>query len=222
MKELTTSLTQLRSQITGIVARRSFEAEQLEHHRARMLEIEAIKADLVKTLTLIDQTIGVVSANGIGRIETTVTEGLRLVFNDPTLAFRILKAEGTRGSSYYIEGGTTCFAGAPVSSRFAARRYMRKTQSLVGKHPKPCRRAGTTSTRTSLEPGCSIASPSAPKDPERRSGTQWLHGGRIDLSSCPFSAGCRTSRRALTTAQIIHSSLLTRMARSNPKTKHRW
>jgi DNA repair ATPase RecN len=80
-----------------------FEQDALARHKRRMGELEEEKVLTVKAVALIDKAIGVVSANGVGRMESTVTNGLRLIFGDPQLAFRVLKKEGKQGNSYYIE-----------------------------------------------------------------------------------------------------------------------
>jgi DNA repair ATPase RecN len=100
---LHTELIQTRSHLARIGQRRGYEVEQLEKQKKRMVEIEEEKTQLVKAVALIDGAIGVISANGIGKIETTVTNGLRLVFNDQDLAFKIFQKTGTQGNKYYIE-----------------------------------------------------------------------------------------------------------------------
>jgi len=52
---------------------------------------------------LIDKTIEVISANGIGRIEDSVTNGLQLVMANKAFSFKVLKKEGARGNSYAFE-----------------------------------------------------------------------------------------------------------------------
>lgn len=104
MSQLSTELTALRTRLDRVRQRLEFENQQSARIDARLAEIEAEKSALVKAVALIDKTIEVVSANGIGRIETTVTNGLRLVFDDPTLSMKVVKNEGKRGNSYEIIG----------------------------------------------------------------------------------------------------------------------
>lgn len=99
-----TELTALRTRMDRIHQRRDFERQAAERIEKRLKEIEEDKANLLKAVGLIDRAIEVISANGVGRIETTVSNGLRLVFEDPTLALKINKKEGARGNSYEIEG----------------------------------------------------------------------------------------------------------------------
>lgn len=95
-----TLLTTHRARLAGVHQRLEYENQQAARFEKRMAEIEAEKAELSKAVGLIDKAIEVISANGVGRIETTVTNGLRLVFDDPTLGLKILKKEGARGNSY--------------------------------------------------------------------------------------------------------------------------
>lgn len=104
MSELTQELTALRTRLDRVRQRLEFERQATRRIDTRLSEIESEKGDLVKAVALIDKTIEVVSANGIGRIESTVTNGLRLVFNDPTLSMKVVKNEGKRGNSYEIVG----------------------------------------------------------------------------------------------------------------------
>lgn len=104
MQNLTVSLTSLRTRMDGVTQNLDFEREQMKKLDARLAEIEVEKTALVKAVCLLDKTIEVVSSNGIGRIESTVTNGLRLVFDDPTLAMKVVKNEGKRGNSYEIVG----------------------------------------------------------------------------------------------------------------------
>jgi hypothetical protein len=104
MTELSTELTTLRSRLSRIHQRLEFERAASARIETRFTELEAEKSALVKAVALIDKTIEKVSANGIGRIETTVSNGLRLVFGDPTLSLKVNKKEGTRGNSYEIVG----------------------------------------------------------------------------------------------------------------------
>ncbi len=99
-----TELTTLRSRLSRVHQRLEFETAAVKKIEARLTEIEAEKAKLVKVVALIDKGIEIISANGVGRIETTVTNGMRLVFDDPSLALKIVKNSGARGSSYELVG----------------------------------------------------------------------------------------------------------------------
>jgi hypothetical protein len=73
--------------------------------------IEEEKADLQKALGLIDRCINLVSANGIGKIESIVTAGLQQVFKDEKdpLFFIVEKKDTARGYNYRLlcKQGTT-------------------------------------------------------------------------------------------------------------------
>lgn len=95
----------------------------LEHERRtinrltnRIAELKNESADLVKAVGLIDRCIEIVSANGIGKIESIVSGGLHQVFKDKTLGLVVEKKEGTRGYSYrlLIKHGDT--VGNPMES----------------------------------------------------------------------------------------------------------
>ena len=83
--------------------------QQLDNERATIVrlsnKIERLKdesAQLVKAVTLIDKAIEVVSANGIGKIESIVSGGLHQVFKDKTLGLVVEKKETARGYSYRL------------------------------------------------------------------------------------------------------------------------
>lgn len=97
-------LVALRTSLGSVHQRLSFERQTALKLQARMDEIEREKTLLIKAVGLIDRAIVVISSNGIGRIEKTVTEGLQLVFHDPTLAFKVIKKEGAGGNRYELEG----------------------------------------------------------------------------------------------------------------------
>lgn len=95
----------------------------LEHERRtinrltnRIAELKNESADLVKAVGLIDRCIEIVSANGIGKIESIVSGGLHQVFKDKTLGLVVEKKEGARGYSYrlLIKHGDT--VGNPMDS----------------------------------------------------------------------------------------------------------
>ena len=98
-----TELTSTRANLAHIHQRFAYETEQAGRIQDKLVVLGAEKMMLVKAVALIDKTIEVISANGINRIESTVTNGLRLVFADSDLAFKVIKKEGTRGNSYSLE-----------------------------------------------------------------------------------------------------------------------
>ena len=68
--------------------------------QTRIKQLETEKAELVKAVGLIDRCTQVLSANGIGKIESVVSKGLQLVYDDPTMGFIVEKKEGAKGISY--------------------------------------------------------------------------------------------------------------------------
>lgn len=107
------------STVAAIKQRQEYEISTIARHTARIKTLESEKAELIKAVGVIDKCIEVVSANGIGKIEGIVTDGLRKVFEDNELAFVIDKKETARGISYRLlvkKGDTlgnpmTCFGG---------------------------------------------------------------------------------------------------------------
>ena len=101
---LQTELSSTRSLLAQVHQRFSYETEQAAKIQEKLTILGVEKTLLVKAVALIDRTIQVISANGIERIESTVTNGLRLVFPQRgDLAFKIIKKEGARGNSYALE-----------------------------------------------------------------------------------------------------------------------
>jgi|SRR5271166_3227988 len=70
--------------------------------KSKISTLEVEKTQLIKALGLLDRAIAIISANGIGKIETIVTGGLRLVFNDPQMGLIVEKMEGKRGNSFRL------------------------------------------------------------------------------------------------------------------------
>jgi len=89
---------------TSVKTRLDYEEQNLARLKGKILQIEQDKTQLVMALGLIDKAIGVISANGIGKIESIVTSGLRLVFSDqPDIAFVVEKKEtANRGNAYRL------------------------------------------------------------------------------------------------------------------------
>lgn len=73
-------------------------------------------AQLIKAVALIDRCIEIISANGIGKIESIVSGGLQKVFKDKTLGLVVEKKATARGYSYrlLIRHGSTI--GNPMTS----------------------------------------------------------------------------------------------------------
>jgi DNA repair ATPase RecN len=93
-----------KSGLSQVRQRLQFEQQRIEQTKSRIGLIGEEKSDLLKALALIDRAIAVVSANGIEKIESIVTSGMRLAFDDPTLGFKVVKKESARGNTYALEG----------------------------------------------------------------------------------------------------------------------
>ena len=97
----------------------SYEVSNIARLDDKVKRIEKEKADLQKALGLIDRAIEVISANGIGKIESIVTAGLQQVFKDEKepIFFIVEKKETARGYNYRLlcRQGTTI---GPIMTTF--------------------------------------------------------------------------------------------------------
>jgi DNA repair ATPase RecN len=103
MPALQTEIISTRSSLARIPQRRDYEREQSARIQQRMTALLMLKLLLVKAVALIGKTIEVIASNGIGQIEATVTNGLRLVLPERDIAFKVAKKEGARGNTYSFE-----------------------------------------------------------------------------------------------------------------------
>ena len=85
----------------GAEARRNALGEQLASQRATMQGIADRKAHNLKAVAVLDALIQRVAEQGVGRVESVVTQGLQLVFGEGT-ACVLEKKEGARGTTYRI------------------------------------------------------------------------------------------------------------------------
>jgi DNA repair exonuclease SbcCD ATPase subunit len=94
------------AQVSTVVGQinQQLEYEESSIHRLteRIKTLESEKVLLVKAVGLIDRCIQVISANGIGKIESIVSDGLRRVFDDPTLTLVVEKKSLARGNAYSL------------------------------------------------------------------------------------------------------------------------
>lgn len=93
-----------------------YEEQNLARLRAKISQIEIDKAQLVMAIGLIDRATQIISANGIGKIESVVSGGLQMVFNDKSIGLILNKKEGARGSSYELLLRQSDFVGKPTES----------------------------------------------------------------------------------------------------------
>jgi DNA repair exonuclease SbcCD ATPase subunit len=96
---------ELRQKVSFITSNRDFEEKNLTRLRGKVTKLEEDKLALVKVQALIDKGISVISANGIGKIESIVTGGLRAVFQNPDYRLVVEKKEGAKGNTYKLRIG---------------------------------------------------------------------------------------------------------------------
>jgi DNA repair exonuclease SbcCD ATPase subunit len=84
--------------------------------KIKISTLESEKAQLVKAVGLLDRAIAIISANGIGKIESIVTAGLQLVFHDPQMGLIVEKTEGKRGNSFRLLVRQGAVKGDPLDS----------------------------------------------------------------------------------------------------------
>ena len=101
-QEIANRLASFRSGADRIRQRLEYEAASVLRLQEKVLGLEEERLDLQKALALIDRAIEMVSAHGIGKMESIVTAGLRQVFDDPKLGFVVEKRETARGASYRL------------------------------------------------------------------------------------------------------------------------
>ncbi len=92
----------VRSTVDRLNQQLDYESSTIVRIGRRIKELEDEKAQLVKAVGLIDRCIQIISANGIGKIESIVSDGLRRVFNDPTLTLVVEKKSQARGNVYRL------------------------------------------------------------------------------------------------------------------------
>jgi len=113
---LVSRLGKVHAAVSSINQRLQYETATITRLSSRIKQLEEEKAQLVKAVGLLDRCVQVVSANGIGKIEGIVSDGLRRVFNNDHIGLLIEKKETARGNSYrlLIRKGDT--VGNPMDS----------------------------------------------------------------------------------------------------------
>lgn len=115
--ELVNRISAVRATLTRIDQQYEYETASIARFQSKLRQLESEKLQLVKAVALIDKTIQVVSANGIGKIESIVTGGLRAVFGkDSGLRLVVEKKETTRGNSYRLLVAQGDVVGNPMES----------------------------------------------------------------------------------------------------------
>lgn len=91
------------------------EREVLKRNQDRVTDLESQKVMNLKALAVIDKAIQVISANGIGRVESIVSDGLKLVF-DQDIKLIVERKEGVRGDSYRLMVQQGEVVGPPIDT----------------------------------------------------------------------------------------------------------
>ncbi len=99
------------------IVRNSLKTEEaiLLRNQKKIKELEDKKAMNVKALAVLDKAIQIISANGIGKIESIVSDGLNLVF-DQDLQLVLERKEGAKGDSYRIMVKQGDVIGPPIDT----------------------------------------------------------------------------------------------------------
>src|SRR5271157_6314564 len=99
---LVSRLGKVHATVSSIDQRLQYEAATITRLSARIKQLEEEKAMLVKAVGTLDRCVQIVSANGIGKIEGIVSDGLRRVFNNDHIGLLIEKKETARGNTYRL------------------------------------------------------------------------------------------------------------------------
>ena len=117
-QDLLQRATAFRAFCLQLSQRVSYEQSAILRLQDKVRCIESEVSDLRKALALIDRCIELVSATGIGKIESIVTGGLQQVFKDDRepISFLVEKKETARGYSYRL----LCKQGKTIGSPMVA------------------------------------------------------------------------------------------------------
>lgn len=99
---LVSRLGKVHATVSSVAQRLEYETATIARLTARIKQLEDEKAQLVKAVGTIDRCVQIVSANGIGKIEGIVSDGLRRVFGNKELGLFIEKKETARGNTYRL------------------------------------------------------------------------------------------------------------------------
>lgn len=101
---LVSRLGRVHATVSSIAQRLEYETATVARLSARIKQLEEEKTELVKCVGTIDRCVQIVSANGIGKIEGVVSDGLHRVFGNDQLDLFIEKKETARGNTYRLLG----------------------------------------------------------------------------------------------------------------------
>ena len=115
-QSLVSRLGKVHAVVSSIDQRLEYETTTITRLSSRIKQLEDEKGQLVKAVGTLDRCVQIVSANGIGKIEGIVTDGLRRVFGNEQIGLLVEKKETARGNSYrlLIQKGSTI--GNPMDS----------------------------------------------------------------------------------------------------------
>jgi DNA repair exonuclease SbcCD ATPase subunit len=99
---LVSRLGKVHTVVSSIDQRLQYESATISRLQSRIKQLEEEKAQLVKAVGTIDRCVQIVSANGIGKIEGIVSDGLRRVFGNDQIGLFIEKKETARGNTYRL------------------------------------------------------------------------------------------------------------------------
>jgi len=102
MDRLAERCSNFRSFTDQIDQRLRYENAAISRLTGKIKTLEAEKIELTKAVGLLDRCIQIISANGIGKIESIVTGGLKLVFQSDHVGLVVAKKETARGNSYEL------------------------------------------------------------------------------------------------------------------------
>jgi DNA repair exonuclease SbcCD ATPase subunit len=116
-KELSSRIASFHALANQAKQQLGYEEQNITRLHAKIAQIEKDKAIDVKAVGLIDRCIQIISANGLGKIESIVSAGLQQVFDDPSMGLVINKKDTARGSTYEFLMRQRDFIGKPMDSQ---------------------------------------------------------------------------------------------------------
>jgi DNA repair exonuclease SbcCD ATPase subunit len=99
---LVSRLGKVHAVVSSVDQRLQYETATISRLSTRIKQLEEEKAQLIKAVGTLDRCIQIVSSNGIGKIESLVTDGLQRVFGRDDLGLVIEKRETARGNTYRL------------------------------------------------------------------------------------------------------------------------
>lgn len=102
MHEISPRVANLSLHVHGLHAKMESVQDQLKLHRGQMAQWEDRKAHYLKCNATLDKLIQVISEQGVGRVETVITEGLQTVFG-PDISCFLERRDMAKGTTYSIK-----------------------------------------------------------------------------------------------------------------------